>query len=500
MKRTLTILLALLLACSILPACTDKGTDAPASTSGAATTLATEAPATTLYKEDNLPADLDFKGATIMTFGWSGPKTVEFFVEAPNGEVVNDAIYERNAAVEERMNVKLEYHLPIGDNANRANWVKEISTSVLAGDAAYDITAGYSMCLATLAYQHYVQDLNKLPYLDFTEPWWPDSLQKESVVNGKLYFASGDISTYMIVYMLAEYVNMDLVKDFGLEDPRELVKSGKWTFDKLSEMSAKCYKDVNGDGAKDLGDNYGYVSHITYTDSYYYAAGLHVAEIGDKGLPILSPDYSSEKVHTLLNYLIDMYKTNPGTLLKNYDTVGDKSAYTACTDVFAEGRTVFLLAEVTSAITAFRDVEFPYTIIPVPKWDETQENYRTTMSFPYSLYGVPLDAKDPKMSAAVMECLASESYRTVSPALFETALKVKYAADDGTAEMYDILRATVTFDIGRIFNDSMSSLTYSMFRNALLNGNGDWASVFKNNEGNLTAKFNDVIDALAKGE
>ena len=99
-----------------------------------------------------------------------------------------------------------------------------------------------------------------------------------------------------------------------------------------------------------------------------------------------------------------------------------------------------------------------------------------------------------------MECLASESYRTVSPALFETALKVKYAADDGTAEMYDILRASVTFDIGRIFTDSMSSLTYSLFRNAIINGSSDWASIYKNNESSLTAKFSDVITALAAGE
>ena len=168
---------------------------------------------------DSLPADLDFKGTTVTTFGWSGNTTVEFTVDGENGEIVNDAIYRRNANTEERLNVKLEYHLPLGDYNARDAWVKEISTSILAGDSAYDISAGYSMSMATLAYQHYVQDMNKLSYLDFSKPWWPDNLQKESVINGKLYFASGDISPYMIYYMLTLYFNMGLIEDQNLEDP-----------------------------------------------------------------------------------------------------------------------------------------------------------------------------------------------------------------------------------------------------------------------------------------
>ena len=104
------------------------------------------------------------------------------------------------------------------------------------------------------------------------------------------------------------------------------------------------------------------------------------------------------------------------------------------------------------------------------------------------------------MSAAVLECMASESYRTVSPALFETALKVKYAGDDATSEMYDIIRGGVVFDIGRIFNDSMSSLTYSLFRGALQTGNSNWTSTFERNRKSLDKQFAKVIDALTAEE
>ena len=282
--------------------------------------------------------------------------------------------------------------------------------------------------------------------------------------------------------------------------PRDLVKEGTWTLDKMKEMTVSAYVDINGNGTQDLDDSFGYVTTTTYTDAYYFAAGLNIAEAGKDGLPVLSPDFSSEKTHDLLNYLIDYFHNNDAIYLKNGDAVGGLSCYEAVRKTFLEKRSLFILDQVSSAEIALRDSTVAYGIVPLPKYDEKQENYRTTMSFPYSLYGVPIDAKNPDMSVAVLECLGSEGYRNVSPALFETALKVKYSSDNKTAEMYDILRATVSFDIGRIFNDSMNALTYSMFRGALDRGTGDWASIYKSNEATLTAKFADVINALATGE
>ena len=61
------------------------------------------------------------------------------------------------------------------------------------------------------------------------------------------------------------------------------------------------------------------------------------------------------------------------------------------------------------------------------------------------------------MSSAVLEALASESSKLITPAVFEVALKVKYSSDDKMAQMYDIIRASMTYDFGRVFTDNLDS-------------------------------------------
>lgn len=47
-----------------------------------------------------------------------------------------------------------------------------------------------------------------------------------------------------------------LITDFGLEDPYKLVKSGKWTIDKMIEMGTGVAGDLNGDTKYDKNDRF----------------------------------------------------------------------------------------------------------------------------------------------------------------------------------------------------------------------------------------------------
>ena len=114
MKKKLSILLLLAMMLSAFAGCSDTtATEETDATDPAAQTTEAEAVETeeeTMYLPDDLPADLNFDGTTVTTFGWSGPVLVEFYVEEQNGEIVNDAIFARNLAVEERLGIELEYH------------------------------------------------------------------------------------------------------------------------------------------------------------------------------------------------------------------------------------------------------------------------------------------------------------------------------------------------------------------------------------------------------
>ena len=500
MKRLLSALLlfaVLLMSAGVLLSCGD--TDGPPSgeTAAAGTEAAeTTAEETTLYMPDDLPDTLDFGGRTVTTFGWSGSAFDEFYAEEQNGEVVNDAIYTRNLAVSERLNVNLEYRLEPGANPDRAGWVKAVTASVMAGDAAYDICAGYSMSGANLAAAGMLTDVGTVDHLDLSKPWWPDSLTKEATVNGHLYFASGDISTRMLYYMMCVFFNKSLAESFNIGNLYDLVLDGTWTLDKMVELSSGVYSDLNGDGVKGIDDRYGLLCHITYSDSLYFGAGLSTTTVGDDGLPAISEDFKGERAQSLLEKLVGIFNREDCFLLIEAKV---SDSYNVGRNMFTAGNILFTVNECGTAQSSYRNSEIAYSILPIPKGSESQENYRTCMSFPYSLYGIPIDASDPDLSGAVMECLASEGYRPVSPALFEIAMKVKYSDDPEAAAMYDIIRGTVNFDFGRIFNNSLGSMTYSLFRSSVQNGTTDWASTYAKNAEKLQNQLDALLASLTAG-
>ena len=487
MKRRFSLALALIMLLTSLAGCGNAPEEISTDTQ-TADTVPVETETETLYEPDDLPADLSYDDATITTFGWSGPAAIEFFTEEMNGELVNDAVYQRNLQVEERLAVSLEYILEPGAYSDRNNWANTVVNSVQAGDSAYDITAGYSMAGATLAFRNVLINLNDLQYLNFNKPWWPDSLQKEATCAGKLYFCSGDISTYMIYYLYGTYVNKQMIEDHRLENPYDLVREGTWTFDKMLEMSTGIYQDVNGDGTKDVGDIYGLGTHSTYVDPFYFGVGLRTTEKDADDIPVIAESMGGEKAHWLLETLVSFFNTNDGWL--------ENTDYANSDGMFKEGRALFCTNEFLYAAVKIRDVDIEYGIVPLPKYSAEQEEYYTVMSFPYSLYGVPVDARDPDMSSAVMECLASESYRTVTPALFETGLKVKYAQDDEAAQMFDLIRSSVVFDFGRVFNESMNGMTYSLFRSAVIGYKDNWMSIYASSEKSLDSALDKVVTAL----
>ena len=105
MKRTFCILLAVLLAAMSLAACSEKPSDSPtdAMTPGSENETA-EIPETEETEiPDNLP-DVTYDGYTYRVASYSE----KIGIEEETGEVLNDALFRRDKAVEERFDIILE--------------------------------------------------------------------------------------------------------------------------------------------------------------------------------------------------------------------------------------------------------------------------------------------------------------------------------------------------------------------------------------------------------
>ena len=149
-RSTLAVTLALLccLGTQVFTSCAAGGSGEDTGTQNVSAATETEAETTSNF--GNLPEDLDLDGRTVTILSRLYERYEnELTVESLSGDVVNDAVYNRLTAVQDRLNVVVDNHKEMGTNA--AHGALEIITkSILAGDDEYDVYVG-SMYNSTAA-------------------------------------------------------------------------------------------------------------------------------------------------------------------------------------------------------------------------------------------------------------------------------------------------------------------------------------------------------------
>ena len=458
----------LLLSAVLLASCGGTGSELPAVPADTEQTEAAAAETAEAPRLDSLPQDLDFGGAAVMIYDDKDLPIKDYHAEE-TGDIVDDALFARNRAVEERLNITLDFFDSEGAYEKREVFAGGIRQSVMANEGAYDIAAGYSLSTASLASGGYLANLVNTEYLDFSMPWWSDSLIDCLCVQNHLYFVSGDISTNTLGGSFCVFFNKSMQQTYDVGDPYALVDAGKWTLDALLSMAKGIYEDVNANGKKDKEDRFGLSANSTSFDNLYFSCGMNMIDHLPDGSAAVSADWNGERAVSLIGILCDAFHN--GT-----DAYFSDESEGSAKENFLNGNSVFMLAGLSLAATTLRDADFDYGIVPAPKWDEEQEQYHTVAAYTNGMYCIPADAKDLSLSSAVMEAMAMESYYTLAPAFFETAMKVKYTSDNDSARMFDIIKGSVMYDFGRMFSQSALDSIPGAFRNAVVSNQSNWTS------------------------
>lgn len=476
--RAVAVMLALM--CALTAAACAKPGDSTDTTT-AAPDVTTAAPETSsLYEPDDLPETLNLNETVTMLYH-EDFENVEFFASEDASDSVEFAIKNRNSRVEKRLGITMEFVGTPGNYNNRAAYEKVVNADFTSGNA-YDVYAAYSMSVANCAYSGYCANLFDFSVINFNKPWWPEKLTSEAVINGKLYLASGDISTNMLYMMYVMYFSKQLVTDNNLDDPYALVDADTWTIDKMIEMAETLRSDLDEESKI-----YGLAtsSNVHY-DPFFYGAGLRTLDKDQNGRLIVSDLFGSERAGDTA--------TKIGKFL-NDGLCTAKSGHL----LFRDGRALFSVNRARYASAELSDSDIKFGVIPMPKYNTEQEGYSTCLGFPYTLYAISAGSNHKEAAAYMLEALASEGYRTVTPALFEVSMKVRYVDDPTAARMFDIVRASVSFDVGRIFTSSLNNYPFSIFRDSVTN-NDSYLSSFNRKKIPLNAalkKFNEQFDKIA---
>ena len=151
---------------------------------------------------------------------------------------------------------------------------------------------------------------------------------------------------------------------------------------------------------------------------------------------------------------------------------------------------------VCDAASIIPEIDFSCGIIPYPKYDEAQADYRSFLQ--RSCYSLIPSTADADFSGALLEAWSSEAYRSVTPEYFEISLKTRYSQDNDASRMFDLIRSSINFDLGEIFGNSIGTPS-SLFRDTIAKNNVNWASVVASNEQKWQGKLDELWDAMTNG-
>ena len=500
MKRWAALLLAILVVLPTLIAC--GGSKDTADTTTAATTEAPGAEATTAATEPaetediavaNVPADANYGGHTFtFLIGGNienGREKNDFFAETMTGEALNDAIYNRNVAIEEKLGIKIETFEEYGSsNSGKGLSYQRLSKAYMANDTEYDaaMVSGYDV--STLAYTGYLFDMNEVPYIDVSQRWWDQKVNQDLTVGTRLYYTTGDISTADNDATCAILFSKDLVAQNNLENPYELVESGKWTLDKMLEMCSQVHADLNGDGKYDANDRIGAIVWDDTMMAWVNASGVKCCTLNEGGELTLT--LNDERTMEFFDKLPAFYADE---IAYSYQRVSYD--ITTPINMFANNQALFF-AQLLDLVSYLRDMQTDFGLLPQPKATEEQQEYYNTIGSWHSVFlCIPGVQADVERTGVVIESLAAESYNVVTPAYYEQTLVGKYVRDEESVATLDIILATRVYDLGWFYGiGGYNEAVMNVWRKDANN----FASMYKAVERVAQKSLDQINDAFAK--
>ena len=490
MKRVISLLLVCCFLALALVACgggKEKETKAPETN--------TNEVLTDIYGQTALTpkidlSTLDFEGETLTVMVRNDEKVSrEWEKEDVGDDELDLAIANRNEVVEGDLNLNVEIELVA--NSEHGNCV-QVYTQLITQDIDnnlhdFDIAAHFAYAATEVAIRDYnvnLLDTDTLPYFNFDLMCWNQTIVNNTQANGKLYFASGDLNLSLFDSAMILWHNKDLYEkvrdDDDPKDIQDLILAGDWTYSELYKW-AQYYND--SDDATDCGDIYGVHLEGVYitnpNDAIPYAWDLEIVKTNPDGTHYYNIVGNSKISEAMTKYR-NMYKAEGNDASQNvHCTCGVAGGHFVAGDRLFVNNVLFWDKASNLAI---REMEDKYSIVPHPKYDESQANYGSTSMDYYTLMSVLDHAKSTvptkgEAISAYLQYATEYSYTHVRGYYFERIVKPKFfGTDDSDGHVTKSVTIFVTiidnleFDFYTLYSPQLEDITH-LWRYTLSNTN-----------------------------
>ena len=398
-----------------------------------------------------------------MNIHWANP---EIYVDELNGEIINDSIFERNTRIEDKFDVHIKAHFD-------GNPTQAAQNSIRADSDDYDVV---STCIrggaSSLVLNGQLLNLNEVPYIDLEKPWWDQNAADQLSVLGKLYVTISDLGYRDKEATDIFMFNKTVIENYRLEDPYQLVRDKKWTFEKMYEMAEVVSADTNGNGEHDQDDTYGILSQTHTPMQLAAGGGVRIAANNEEGVPEIV--FMSEKNEAIFTKIFDMLADHENAFFAQ-DFTGVADIWTAQLEMMNDNRALFFQT-LMNRVLLLRSYDCDFGIIPQPFMIEGQDEYISPVDMACtSSVCIPVIASNPERTGIILEALTADSHYSLIPAYYEVAIKGKSLRDEESLEMFDIIFGNRVYDLGEAYEFGG---IIGMITNMGINGQNNLASQY----------------------
>ncbi|HBL85096.1 MAG: hypothetical protein A2Y17_11490 [Clostridiales bacterium GWF2_38_85] len=499
MRRILAFVMTMALFITLLMSCDNKQTESNVSDDSSTSTQSSEESGDKVYTADVPDVNYNNLEFKIMTRLKADAKYSEFgFWNEREANTINTAVDKRNDKVEELLGIDIvEVGIIDGKDSSIGTQLRQIAN---AGVDDYYFVEPQLYEVTTLAAEGLFYNLYDLEYLHALEAeWWDQYFLEETTIADKAFFVTGDVGFDTHQSLTVCYFNKDMIDEFDMENPYELVKNHKWTLDVVIEWSKLVKTDLDNNNIINYKDKFGVGGQNDLMWALFYGNGCRLAEKDNNGIPVVNV-YNDKSVSAMDKILKLMNDKNYFVCANDY---WGESGYivSPCeliTDAFITNRALFYYeALATAEDLRNADANMEFGILPIPLFDENQDEYQHMLN-PWggNAFAIPRYLGDEKAEIAsiVLEVLGAESKNTVTPAVYDIALKQQKTRDIESQEMLDLIFDTISVDVGHIYN--WGNMGFSLLHAMIGADVGQFTSLWDGMEDSVNVAVDGTIEAF----
>jgi hypothetical protein len=454
-KRLPALILAILMALSALfaTACADEPQPQEPTTDDQA---ADEQPEVEEPKQEKLPLDLpeaNYGGSEVHFVEWtaSGQLDIgkgwipweEVDVDDYDGDLLTGAIYDRNSMIEETYGVVITKEYISVDQG----YDTKIRNNASSGDDLYQAMTLRSLGITTFILEKLMANMYEMDHIHTDQIWWNQDSVASYTLGSTLYFAAPEFLLRDKGATAAMYYNSKVAADNGVDDLYDLVKAGEWTWENFIDYSERVSASLDGDDMMDsVRDQWGIVGSDSDVFRLFSGTGTKFARIDDDGL--IAYEFGDEES------ILKMQEVFEEIIYSDF--FGHRGIVdfegSATTAPFVNDLALFTIAGVRE-VNTMRSMESDYGILPVPKYDEDQEDYSSLVwVHDDSVMGILDAAGDKDMVSLVVEAMSYHSWYDVYPKFYDTVIMGRSTRDEQSKEMLEIVFRTRLYDPGQFWD------------------------------------------------